>query len=349
MTAQSSTSFIERIDALAPPRLALAHLPTPLQPMGRIGRELGVELWVKRDDYTGAELSGNKIRKLEYVMAEARAQGADTVLTCGGVQSNHCRATALAAARIGLNCTLLLRTADPAAPPPLEANSLLDRLAGARIVWVSPEEYRNREEVFTREAEALQKAGRRPFVIPEGASDALGAWGYIRAMAELAEDIARLDEEDAKLTTVVHATGSGGTGAGLVLGKLVLGLDLRVVSVNVCDDRDYFIRVSGGICREAIACYDLGVAFDAARDLAIVDGYVGAGYALSRPEELKLIAHVCRSEGIVLDPVYTGKAFFGMVDQLQKNPQIFGERIVFLHTGGLFGLFPKAEEMAPLL
>jgi D-cysteine desulfhydrase len=349
MTVQPTTSYIERIDALAPPRLALAHLPTPLQPMERIGRELGVGLWVKRDDYTGAELSGNKIRKLEYVLAEARAQGADTVLTCGGVQSNHCRATALAAAGLGLDCTLLLRTADPGAPPPLAANSLLDRMAGARIVWVSPEEYRNREDVFAREAEDLKKAGRRPFIIPEGASDALGAWGYMRAMAELAADIARLDEAEPQSTTVVHATGSGGTGAGLVLGKLALGLDVRVVSVNVCDDRDYFIRVSGAICREAIARYGLGVAFDAARDLEIVDGYVGAGYALSRPEELKLITHVCRREGLVLDPVYTGKAFFGLVDQLKKNPQVFGERIVFLHTGGLFGLFPKAEELAPLL
>ena len=349
MPILSTQPFIEHIDALAPPRLALAHLPTPLQPMERIGRELGVDLWVKRDDYTGAELSGNKVRKLEYALAEARARGADTVLTCGGVQSNHCRATALAAARLGLGCTLLLRTSNPANPPPLEANSLLDRLAGARIVWVSPEEYRGRDAVFARESEALRQAGRRPFVIPEGASDALGAWGYIRAMAELAEDIARLDEEAAKTTTVIHAMGSGGTGAGLVLGKLLLKLDLRVVSVNVCDDRDYFLRVCGGICRDAIARYGLDVAFDAERDLEIVDGYVGAGYALSHPEGLKLIAHVCRREGLVLDPVYTGKAFFGMVDQLRKNPQAFGERIVFLHTGGLFGLFPKASELQPLL
>ena len=345
----ATNPYIERIDALAPPRLALAHLPTPLQPMERLGRELGVELWAKRDDYTGAELSGNKIRKLEYVLAEARAQGADTVLTCGGVQSNHCRATALAAARLGLDGTLLLRTADPAVPPPLEANSLLDRLAGARIVWVSPEAYRNRDDVFAREADALKHAGRRPYIIPEGASDALGAWGYIRALAELAADIDRLNRAAPKSTTVVHATGSGGTGAGLVLGKLILGLDVRVVSINVCDDRDYFIQVSGAICREAIERYDLDVSFTAESDLEIVDGYVGAGYALSRPDELKLIAHVCRREGLVLDPVYTGKAFFGMADQLKADPETFGERIVFLHTGGLFGLFPQADELRPVL
>ena len=171
----------------------------------------------------------------------------------------------------------------------------------------------------------------------------------MRAMAELAADIARLDDTDPKPTTVVHATGSGGTGAGLVLGKLLLGLDVRVVSVNVCDDRDYFMRVSGAICREAIARYDLGIPFSAEKDLEIVDGYVGAGYALSRPEELKLITHVCRREGLVLDPVYTGKAFFGMADQLRQHPQIFGARVVFLHTGGLFGLFPKAQALQPLL
>jgi D-cysteine desulfhydrase len=337
--------FVARIDAVAPPRLELANCPTPLQAMPRMGRELGVELWAKRDDYTGAELSGNKIRKLEYVLADARAQGADTVLTCGGAQSNHCRATALAAARLGLGCTLLLRVADPGAPPPLEANSLLDRMAGARIVWVSPEEYRGREAVFAREAEALQGAGRRPYVIPEGASDAVGAWGYARAMAELAADIAGLDASGAKSTTVIHATGSGGTGAGLVLGKLLLGLEVRVVGFNVCDDRDYFLRVSGDICRQAVERYDLGIAFSRERDLEIVDGYVGAGYALSRPEELELIAHVCRREGLVLDPVYTGKAFFGMRHRLRADPRAFGERIVFLHTGGLLGLFPKAAEM----
>ncbi|MFZ7125106.1 MAG: D-cysteine desulfhydrase family protein [Desulfobacterales bacterium] len=342
---RAQASLTARIDGAAPPRLELAHCPTPLQRMSRIGRELGVDLWVKRDDLTGSELSGNKIRKLEYVLADAVDKGADTVLTCGGVQSNHCRATALAAARLGLACTLLLRVDDPVSPPPLEANSLLDRLSGARIVWVSREEYRQRDSIFAREAGFLEKAGRRPYIIPEGASNAVGAWGYARAMAELADDIARLNEAGHKHTTVLHATGSGGTGAGLVMGKLLLGLDVRVAGVNVCDDREYFIRVSGDICREFIDRYHLDIAFDRERDLEIIDGYVGAGYAVSRREELELIARVCRTEGIVLDPVYTGKAFYGMVQELAADPKAFGERIVFLHTGGLFGLFPKAGEL----
>ena len=129
MPHELGNPFAKRIDALAPPRIALVHGPTPLQPLTRIGKELGLDLWVKRDDHTGAETGGNKIRKLEYVMAEAIAQGADTVLTCGGVQSNHCRATALAAARLGLDCVVMLRVAEPRRPPPLEANSLLDRIA----------------------------------------------------------------------------------------------------------------------------------------------------------------------------------------------------------------------------
>ena len=349
MQPERANPYIERIDAIAPARLDLAHLPTPLQPLKRIGGELGVELWVKRDDYTGAELSGNKIRKLEYVLAAARAQGADTVLTCGGVQSNHCRATALAAARLGLSCRLLLRVPDPAAPPALEANSLLDRLAGADIVWVSPEQYRRRDAVFADQAQALAADGHRPYLIPEGASDPVGAWGYIRAMAELAADIDAIGGPDAKPTTVIHATGSGGTGAGLVLGRLLLGLNVRVIGINVCDDRKYFLKVQGDICEAAIARYSLDIDFLRQRDLEIIDGYVGRGYALCRPEELGLIRYVCRREGLVLDPVYTGKAFYGMVQQLKADRRIFGQRVIFVHTGGLLGLFPEAAELAPLL
>ena len=140
----------------SPPRIDLARLPTPVQPLRRLGKELGVELYVKRDDLTGAALSGNKIRKLEFVMADALSLNADTVITCGGAQSNHCRATALAAATLGLGCRLLLRTPEPANPPPPEGNILLDRLAGAAIVWITPAEYKNRDVLMQREAELLQ-------------------------------------------------------------------------------------------------------------------------------------------------------------------------------------------------
>ena len=322
-----------------PPRLPLARVPTPLEPLRRASAALGVEILVKRDDLTGSVESGNKIRKLEVLCADAVARGADTLITCGGAQSNHARATALAAARLGMKARLFLRVPDPAAPPPVEANILLDRLAGAEITWISREQYRDRAAIMAAAAAEL----RRPYVIPEGGSNALGAWGYVRAVEELASDLA------GRSATLVYAAGSGGTGAGLVAGVKLLGLDLRVVGVNVCDDRAYFVAAIGAIVEELRRTWGLDFAFERERDVEILDGYVGRGYAESRPEELRDLAELARTEGIVLDPVYTGKAWHGMATELRKDPRVFGERIVFLHTGGVFGLFPKAAEIAAVL
>lgn len=331
-----------------PARIALARLPTPLVHLPRTSEHLGVELYLKRDDMTGVELSGNKVRKLEFLFADARAQGADTVITCGGEQSNHCRATALAATRLGLRAVLLLRTADPASPPALAGNILLDRLAGAEIVWISHEEYARRGELFEREAARLHAAGRRPYVIPEGGSNAVGSWGYVAAAEELAADLAALPR---KRTTILYACGSGGTGAGLVLGARCFdfpGQGIRIAGVNVCDDRDYFVATIRGIASAFDERYGTGVGITE-DDIDIIDGYVGRGYARSRPEELALIRDMARREGILLDPVYTGKAFYGLCSELERDRARFGERVVFLHTGGIFGLFPKAGELAALL
>src|SRR5262249_55103298 len=158
----------------------------------------------KRDDLTGAALTGNKVRKLEFLLAEAQAEGADTVVTCGGAQSNHCRATALAAARLGLRSVLLLRVPDPKQPPPVDGNILLDRLGGAELRWVSREEYARRAELFPMVAAELRRAGRKPYLIPEGGSNATGAWGYVRAMEELKSQLAPGP------VTIVYAAGSGG-------------------------------------------------------------------------------------------------------------------------------------------
>lgn len=340
---------IEKRDIPYPPRLDLARTPTPLQRLKRLEKKLGVELYMKRDDLTGVGLSGNKIRKLEFVLADALAKGADTVLTCGGAQSNHARATAIAATMLGISSHLILRTPDPSNPPRAEGNLLLDRLVGSEIVWITPEEYQRRDEIFEHEAASLQKAGRKPYVIPEGASNALGAWGYIRAVEELADDLTKLPDGLDKAATIINATGSGGTSAGLILGVRMLRLKARVVSINVCDDRDYFIRAIGEICENAIAEYRLELPFSRETDIEIIDGYVGRGYALSRPEEVTLIRDVARTEGVFLDPVYTAKAFFGMTQELSRDPHCFGDRIVFMLTGGIFELFPKAEEISPFL
>jgi D-cysteine desulfhydrase len=325
-----------------PDRIPIAVTPTPTEPLALLGRRLGVELLCKRDDLTGAPLTGNKVRKLEFLLAEAQAEGADVVLTCGGAQSNHCRATAVAARRLGMESLLLLRVPDPSNPPPLDGNLLLDRLVGADVRWVTPAEYAERKRLFAECAGALKARGRRPYVIPEGGSNALGAWGYVRCVEELAREL------PPGPATLIYAAGSGGTGAGIILGIKLLGLDWRAVGVNVCDDRDYFVRAIGEIVEQAIARFQLGLAFS--RDeIEIVDGYVGEGYAKSRPAELKLIAEVARTEALLLDPVYTGKAFFGMTRELERDKKRFGQRIVFIHTGGIFGLFPKAAELAPLL
>jgi len=332
-----------------PPQINLAKLPTPVQPLRRLSEKYGVELYVKRDDQSGIALSGNKIRKLEFVLADALAQKADTVITCGGAQSNHCRATAIAAAMLGLNCRLLLRTPDPSNPPPLEGNILLDRMAGADIVWVTPDEYKQRDDLMANEAASLQSFGRKAYTIPEGASNALGALGYIRATEELVNDITTTLGGANRPCTIINAAGSGGTSAGLILGAKIFDVNARIAGVNVCDDREYFVKAIGDICERAIVDYHLGVDFNRQRDIEIIDGYVGLGYALSQTEELELICEVARTEGIFLDPVYTGKAFYGMIQELKRDPKCLGERIIFLHTGGIFGLFPKAAQIRPLL
>ena len=230
-----------------PERITRARLPTPVEPMTRLSQQLGVQLLVKRDDLTGSALSGNKIRKLEFLFAEARAQGCDTVVTCGGEQSNHCRATAVAATQLGFQSYLLLRTDDPARPPATDANILLDKLVGAEVRWVSRDEYKRRAEIFPQVAELLRARGRKPYLIPEGGSNALGAWGYVKCVDELAHDLGR------EPATLVYAAGSGGTGAGLILGIKLLGLPWRAVGVNVCDDEAYFVAEIGKIVEDARA------------------------------------------------------------------------------------------------
>jgi len=332
-----------------PPRVPLANQPTRGHWL-RYGADLGTRIWLKRDDHTGSELMGNKVRKLEYLMAEAVAQGATHVITCGGEQSNHARATAFAAAQLGMKSVLILRTDDPAAPPAPTGNILLDRLVGAELVWISRAAWRDRNQLLAAQAERVRAAGGTPYVVPEGGSNALGSWGYIRAMHELAHDLADI-ASPASPVTIVYACGSGGTGAGLILGAKLLGLaarGIRVAGVNVCDDRAYFIDAISRICADAEARWQLG-ANVTPDDIDIVDGHVGIGYARSRPEELATIRDVCRSDGVVLDPVYTGKAFHGVVCELRANPRRFGSTVAFIHTGGMFGLFASPETIAQVL
>lgn len=332
-----------------PARVLLANQPTRGHWL-RYGAQVGTRIWMKRDDQTGSELMGNKVRKLEYLMAEALSQQATHVITCGGEQSNHARATAYAAAQLGMKSVLILRTDDPARPPAPTGNILLDRLVGAELSWISRSAWRDRNRLLAEQAERLRAAGATPYIVPEGGSNALGSWGYIRAMRELVDDLATIASPEHPVT-IVYACGSGGTGAGLILAAKLWRLHergIRVCGVNVCDDRAYFVSAIGAICAEAEARWQLG-AHVTPEDIDLADGHVGLGYAKSRPEELATIRDVARADGLVLDPVYTGKAFHGMVTELARDPARFGSAVAFLHTGGMFGLFANPETIAQVL
>lgn len=325
-----------------PKRVSLANTPTPLMHLQRTSLALGVEFYVKRDDMTGAELSGNKVRKLEYLIADAIEKGCDTLITGGGEQSNHCRATALVATRMELGCVVCLRTKDKSNPPATSANILLDRLAGAQVVWIDHEDWAHQQDVYETQAKRVRDAGKTPYIIPEGGSDAVGTWGYISCSQELDAQLRKLPAAD---TTIVYACGSGGTGAGLALGAKHYDFAARGISLagfNVCNDRDYFVKRIDGICKDFETRYQQGISVETS-DIEIIDGYVGLGYAKSQPAELACLRDMARRDAIIFDPVYTGKAFFGAVSELAKNPNRFGKRIVFVHTGGIFGLFPAAK------
>ncbi|MDZ7263574.1 MAG: D-cysteine desulfhydrase family protein [candidate division KSB1 bacterium] len=321
-----------------PARLSLAHLPTPIERMPQLSQQWhGPEIYIKRDDLTGFELSGNKIRKLEFVIAEAQRQGANYLITCGGVQSNHARATAIAAARLGLSSYLVLRGSKD---EELDGNLLLDYLVGAQIKFISADDYANRvEDIMAELAEDLRRQGHRPYIIPEGASNELGAIGYLSATEEIAAQCRQL-----KVTFdyVVCAVGSGGTHAGLLLGQKLYHQPYQVIGFNVCDDEAYFVQKISGIMRRAIGQFNLNINFHDS-DITIIDGYVGAGYALNRQEEINFIREIARTTGIILDPVYTAKAFYGLKDQIIRGRFQQDDRILFIHTGGGFGLFPKRK------
>jgi len=309
----------------------LAQTPTPLQRWMAPGLPPDIELWIKRDDMTGITASGNKVRKLEFLLAEALQQQADCVITCGGLQSNHARATAVLSRELGLDSYLVLNAANPERDPGLQGNLLLDRLVGAEIRPITFKQYLERDRILAELVEELRSAGRRPYLIPEGGSNALGSWGYLEAIREI-ESQARATNTG--FSDLVFACGSAGTAAGLAVGACRSRCVQRVHAVNVCWNRDYFAKRIRSLVKE------MGQK-DAVEDwVDIVDGYVGDGYARSRPEELERLCRTARATGIILDPVYTGKAFHGLCGELAANPARFaGRRILFIHTGGAVALF----------
>ena len=323
---------------IEPPRLSLAKLPTPLEPMRRISKLCGINIWIKRDDLTDTVASGNKIRKLEFSLAQAMAEDASLLITCGSVQSNHCRATAILASRLGLKSHLVLRGQEP---DRVDGNLLIDKLAGANIEFVTPEAFEKMDDIFAQRCAEYVQAGERPYTIPAGATDEIGLWGYIECARELKEDF---KQHNISPGALVSATGSGGTLGGLIIGNAIFGLNTEVLAFNVCDDVDYFVTQITSDFNRWQARYQQVLDL---RHLPIqvIDGYVGPGYGRATDEVYATIRKIATMEGIILDPVYTAKAFHAMLEEIAAGRFAGMSDIVFIHTGGIFGLFPHAEQL----
>lgn len=318
----------------------IANLPTKIQKLDRLSKELNSNIYIKRDDQTGTEIAGNKIRKLEYLIKDALSKGCDMLITCGGIQSNHCRATVATATLFGMKSAVLLRISET---PPVAGNYFLDKLMGADVQFCTRDEYRERRgEIMEEMAQKYRKQGANPYIIPEGASNAIGTLGYYNCMDEILQQ-----EKELGITfnTIVVATGSGGTYAGLYLANELKKLNKRIIGMAVCDDTQYFTNIAHRIATETLSYLPEHKNAVLERDhIEINDKYVGIGYALSRPEELEFIKKIARLEGLVLDPVYTAKAMYGIYNELQPGGNLnHKENILFIHTGGLFGLFPVSE------
>ena len=307
-------------------RLPLAQLPTPLEFADRLTTAWdGPQIWIKRDDLTGFGVSGNKVRKLEYHMAAAREVGVTTLITCGAVQSNHCRATAIVAARLGLKCILLLRSSDGNPPASIEGNHLLQRLAGAEPRFITPTQWHDREALMQVVADEVAASGGVPWTMPAGASDRLGVVAFSHALVELADQI------DGP-ATIWHASSSAGTTAGLALGIAQHGVDLSVVGASVGDSASELEAMVSALLAEH------GDIAERAQ-FEIVDDYIGLGYGKTTDEELQVQIEASQLTGMIWDPTYTGKALYALKREIERGRFGADDTVVFWHTGGGFAAF----------
>lgn len=321
------------------PRLHFAHLPTPLESLPRLSAVLGgLRLWVKRDDQTGLAFGGNKTRKLEFLLAEAQAHGAHTLITAGAVQSNHCRQTAAAAARFGLDCILVLADDDSLSPlagmglgGEVSGNLLLDSLFGAEIVWTS---MTGRTQTLQQTFESAWDAGRRPYLIPYGGSNPTGAAGYVFAMQELLGQLPDGRQPD----WIVLASSSGGTQAGLVVGARLFDYRGRILGISVDEEAVVLKEHMAKLATETADFLGERLPFVPA-DILVNADYLGGGYGMMGEPEREAIRLFAQCEGLLLDPVYTGRAAAGLIDLIRKGFFTPEQTILFWHTGGTPALF----------
>ncbi|MDY6947340.1 MAG: D-cysteine desulfhydrase family protein [Pseudomonadota bacterium] len=324
-----------------PTRVPLGHFPTRIEKLERLSRHLGgPEIYIKRDDQTGLATGGNKVRKLEFLIADALAQRCDHLVTLGGPQSNHCRQTAAAAAKLGLECSVVLRGDRPER---YLGNLLLDELLGAQILWSGG---RSREEVAEELIVQLRAEGKQPYLVPLGGSTALGTLGYAAAMQE---STAQLEESNIPIDLMVVASSSAGTQAGLVLGDALSGYRGRVLGISIDSAAADLARRVQELALGAAAL--LGVRGDhvqAGRLMSKIDinaDYLGGGYAVVGPLERDAIRTVARTEGVLLDPVYTGRAMGACMDLIHQGAIGKGQRVLFWHTGGAAALSGFYDEL----
>jgi L-cysteate sulfo-lyase len=322
------------------PRFILAQLPTPIERLERLSRELGgPELLIKHDDQTGLALGGNKTRKLEFLVGQALEQAADTLVTAGAAQSNHCRQTAAAAAKAGLKCELILDGTKPELP---NGNLLLDELLGAKSHWIERPQFPVK---LSKLPEQLRAQGRKPYVIGIGGSNGVGATGYVLAMMELIEQLRATQQ---RVDHIVFASSSGGTQGGLVLGARVAGFGGQLHGLSIDKDnreRGIYEEEVAQIANECAQYIGSGVRL-AKQHTNVIYGYMGEGYGVVGKLERDAIRLMARCEGIILDPVYTGRAFGALVDLIRKGVFKRGDTVLFWHTGGAPALFAYAKELA---
>jgi D-cysteine desulfhydrase len=312
------------------PRLRFAHLPTRIEGLERLSRRLGrPRILIKRDDQTGLATGGNKTRKLEFLVASAQAEGADTLVTGGAVQSNHCRQTAAAAARYGLQCVLVLRGDPPAETA--QGNLLLDHLLGAQARF----DTRPVPEALAAAVEDLRAAGGRPYLVPYGGSNPVGAAGYVAAMEELMEQMAALDQP---VDHILLASSSGGTQAGLAVGARALGFEGQILGISIDQPRETLRSHLAALANETAAYLQLDLQF-APDGFNVNSDYLGGGYGVMGDLEREAIRLMAETEGVLLDPVYTGRAFGGLCDLIEQGYFKATETVLLWHTGGTPALF----------
>jgi len=318
-----------------PEKLNLAHIPTPLEKIRfRSSRNdsRGEEFLIKRDDYTGSDFLGNKIRKIEYLLFEAKKLKSDIIFTSGGDQSNHARATVSAAAKLGINTRLYLWGKDNKES---DGNLFLDKMYGAEIIFLNEREYLNVDEIMTRDRQKLVKKGKKVYVIPGGGSSTLGIWGYINFVNELKKQI-----DLRKIEGIFCACGSGGTAAGILLGAALNNLKLKVYAVNVLEPTEVIRKRILQLAEGSILDFNLKCRMNS-QYLEIIEGYSKEGYKNISKDKVKLITNFSKSTGILLDPAYSGKAFCAYNEIILKKGK--GSKVIFLHTGGIFATFSKKK------